>query len=105
MNHVTLSTIATYTPLKRDIQTSTGNGRSQGYSLRTKVKTSIEGDVLAKDSTTSESVDDSGKTSYIFIIDDKGEAATQNLLCTHMIVLYPYLYKLKLHLSEHACSQ
>ncbi|KAL8102613.1 uncharacterized protein LOC141678361 [Apium graveolens] len=58
VNHVTLSTIATYTPLKRNIQTSKGNGRNQGYCLRTKVKMSTEADVLAKDSTTSEPVDD-----------------------------------------------
>lgn len=68
VNHVTLSTIATYTPVKRNIQTATGTGRNQGYCLRTKVKSSIEADVLAKDATTSESVDDNSGTSCILLL-------------------------------------
>lgn len=62
VNHVTLSTMTTNTPLTRNFQNL---GRNHGNYLQTKVKTSIEADVLAKDSATAESIDDkNGSSSF-----------------------------------------
>lgn len=109
VNHVTLSTNATYTPVKRNLLTSIRNGRNQGYCLRTKVKTSIEADILANDSTTSESVEDnSGKTSYI-LLSFSGEIYSKRQRWSHSTESFhahtwlcctPTYIKLKLHSSK-----